>query len=69
MTKQSETAIPGLVPRRPFRLNLDMYLTPPVVTYEQAAGDVKLKRLLQRAVNSERAPLYLVNAIRSGISR
>lgn len=46
---------------------MDMYLTPPVRSFEQAAGDVKLAAALKGAVNREKAPQYLINAIRLGI--
>jgi hypothetical protein len=66
MTNIDEMAVRTMKPRR-WMFNADMYLTPPVKTLSDVRDDQRLRQMLKRAVNRDRAPQWLVDSIRSGI--
>jgi len=68
MTKLSDTFLTNAaLNQRSFRVGRESSIAPLNLTHDAAASDLKLKRLLKKAVNSETAPRYLLNAIRAGM--
>ncbi len=66
MTNIDDRVVVRLRPRR-WMFNADMYLTPPVKTLADVRDEQRLRQMLKRAANRDRAPQWLVDSIRSGI--
>ena len=66
---KDETYIPAK--SKAFRMNwlfeIEPYSRPAVATLTDVRDDLRLKKLLKRAVESEVAPLSLIESIRTGI--